>query len=613
MGRLEVAITPPRATSTSGRKRTLDENSVASLESAVQQRGTARTASVTRASAHTQTTQSLEDEDEEVDEVMSGDVSDGEKSDDLDNYLYVTPLRPDYDGGAVRVCRLGKGTRKRGDMTKEAKKNVIADLQYLEKADKETWQETWDAALSNHTQARRSASAKLPRSAAAIVGRWWCWDRSKVLTYAREFNKDASISPKKQNSGRKSKMTQQAQEDIRDEFNKTEGLVSVRKLSANLKGKGNWKTKYRGQTNDAPSMSTVARFLRRSDLKFKTMRMSHNLTAENVNIRMEFAKSRMDKTYKTFDVDEAYIVSGESRKRRKLMVLPFEGEEEVEKTVASLKLDFVGSTLHAPQIFLAGIVTGPEYELDKDGVPKFHPRRNGKVALLRIRAKKTRQRGRGDKKAGDAMFSNTTIDGNRYAEIMLAKGGFADCMAEYMSNDPVPPGYSTAKVLCADLESPFDAEKVNDLKTTKRMAKRMRIQEDGAPGHGYNNRWGGKESKVHEALVKALDKRNIELDKQPKHSPEMNKLDLGIWNALKSRVLARGAEVEPFTGSNHDDVESHLWRITKEEWDAMPPELFFNVAKAQEHVFQLIEEANGERVSGSFHSGVRNTYKTRND
>ncbi len=86
----------------------------------------------------------------------------------------------------------------------------------------------------------------------------------------------------------------------------------------------------------------------------------------------------------------------------------------------------------------------------------------------------------------------------------------------------------------------------------------IRVKEDGAPGHGYNNLQGGKPTALHNKLVADLKKFQIELIKQPCHSPEVNACDIGFWNILRAYICEHSEAIPAFTGKNADQVEAAI-------------------------------------------------------
>ena len=144
---------------------------------------------------------------------------------------------------------------------------------------------------------------------------------------------------------------------------------------------------------------------------------------------------------------------------------------------------------------------------------------------------------------------------------------------------------------------------------TQYQRKRLRgviiatIQEDGAGGHSVK----GEE---HKKLVKWLEGPRIELINQSPHSPEMNMCDLGFWHMMKSRVNARQSSVANYNGKNGRFIEDKLWEIMVEEWEKVPAEKLWNIAKQKEAVFKAVQAAGGGQLSTDPHTGIRVMYGT---
>jgi hypothetical protein len=149
---------------------------------------------------------------------------------------------------------------------------------------------------------------------------------------------------------------------------------------------------------------------------------------------------------------------------------------------------------HYPKIFLFGATTQPKV-ITRDGAKHYVEERNGKVALFRIRGVRKRKRNSNGKKKGDPIYENITINGRRYKTIMEMQGGLLDKIEQYYLTDERPTNYSTAHVLAIDLD-----EEEEDIKNNKPVERWNQVpaedlaslnivsQEDGAPGHGHNNR-----------------------------------------------------------------------------------------------------------------------------
>lgn len=135
------------------------------------------------------------------------------------------------------------------------------------------------------------------------------------------------------------------------------------------------------------------------------------------------------------------------------------------------------------------------------------------------------------------------------------------------------------------------------------------LQEDGAPGHGYNNRNKGKPNSTHDALVQNCKIKGLRVVKQSRHTPESNYLDLGIWNILKSAVIARNDEIPDFK-KNLDDIEASIWKISKEEWEKIEPRKIFNTTRQRDVILKKIIELKGRSIVKEPHTGIREKFNT---
>ena len=166
---------------------------------------------------------------------------------------------------------------------------------------------------------------------------------------------------------------------------------------------------------------------------------------------------------------------------------------------------------------------------------------------------------------GDFMFENTTISGERYKQLMEMEGGILDMIEWYFKPETRPANYSTSVCLSIDLE----VDKLDPERATRRLegparSFLCRIQEDGAPGHGFDN-LHNRGTLTHDSLKWNCSQRGMVLVKQSRHSPETNTLDLGVWSCLKAGVDRRGGKRMPRSERfNHEMVEAAMWRAAQE-------------------------------------------------
>ena len=272
-------------------------------------------------------------------------------------------------------------------------------------------------------------------------------------------------------------------------------------------------------------------------------------------------------------------------------------------------------------IFLFGITACPRLinpeTCATDGA-EFDLHRNGLVALFQVRGVSLRQRNDQWGKKGDPMYCRANMDGLLYRYLYECEGGVLDCMEAYDDGLPVETRIRVINVPVIKSGSGVstDAEEVRrqlQLRNNNREKGGFdfkQIQEDGAPGHGYNNRQSGKPTEVHNELASRLEDNGLELIKQPKLSPATNPLDIGVWNMLKSKLDARMSEVPMQQGGNQNEIQAAMWTIIKQEAALLPARNFFNVWVQRQANLKAIHKAEGGHIGQQPHTGIRKKYGT---
>lgn len=262
-------------------------------------------------------------------------------------------------------------------------------------------------------------------------------------------------------------------------------------------------------------------------------------------------------------------------------------------------------TQETAKVFLFGAVTKPRI-VRIEGNLYIDPRFDGKVALFRIRGHKARKRTTVNGQVGEAKFENCTINGLRYKYIMEQPGGLFDLVNQYYHLSARPSHYLTAKVFSINL----DNEEVLAMGRSHRstIPAYAIIQEDGAPGHGYDN-IHDKETTIHADLKYNASTRGIRIAKQCRHSPESNALDLGVWCILKRATENRCEEIPVFDGKNGDLVESATWKVIKDEWEQIDPVKLFIIFEQRRILLDEIINADGQTVKIEPHKGLRAKWK----
>ena len=456
------------------------------------------------------------------------------------------PLRPTYDGDAFEFKHSKAGASK---LTDAARCQAVEDVHWL-KAQPErvvaefagrTTIEAADRRTSLRTQVRheleRSETRGRKPTVEAIVARHYGVDKKTVKNLVRTLVSRPNLAAL-QRPGRPAVLTPTKQARLKEVFNKHEGRAPLRKLaSESVEG---WETSYDKEKRKSPSTYTWRRYLKDATIRTLRPRPDINNSAKAVSERLSYCTAYLQCAADSIDVDEAYVRPGSDRKKPSVIVEP--GEKPPPYVDAAHG--------YPPNVLLIGLVTAPEFEetVDATGqsIVKVSKVQDGKVLLARVRGVRQRQKARRGldgkliEKSTDPIYFNLNINGAVYRELMRKEGGGLDMVDEYIKADQ--PGRQTAKVLAVDMTVAEASEDEGELVHKGRRSKRMRsgqvrIQEDGAPGHGFDNRHEGRPTDdVHDQLVGDCEKRDFKLVKQPRLSPETNMLDLGVWNMLKSAV-----------------------------------------------------------------------------
>ena len=249
---------------------------------------------------------------------------------------------------------------------------------------------------------------------------------------------------------------------------------------------------------------------------------------------------------------------------------------------------------HLMKIMVMAMVSQPKRS--KDGLSW---ERDGKVGIWRVTEEKVYEKGiiegytlRPDKrftkqvgkmvrepvysrKAGDKYQVDCSMDGEKYCEMMVQTNGGLAAVQKY---------FKDSGLHCIE------------------------IQEDGAPGHGYDNHtWPPSRTENHKTLDKAAKTYRIKFRKQAGHCPSHNALDQAVWTHLASRVRKRVNEFKEQMPK--DKLLDLLWKVIEEEFWAMDPEIlddcFWSKDEAAKDTIRLKGWSKGKQE----HSQVRITKK----
>ena len=489
-------------------------------------------------------------------------------------------------------------------------------------------------------------------SPAPLVAKHYGVSERAIRDLVRKGNSTGSTVPKKRpgrtNHMKKSpeKKTLRAMNVV---YNEANGQIGVRAVSNRLKGKTpSWKTTYSSKnvdggrakrTRTTPSKSTVNNAIKNKLLAFVSMREMPELTDDAIAERKAFVAKYKDESIETGElytwcaVDESYARHLPFKNAR-IAFIPAHPDEDgnyyqshldiEKKTYLDAKAGIYvehGGHDHEAMIFLFGVTACPELlnpTTCKTEGAEFDLHRNGLVALFQVRGVAIRKRNDQWGNKGDPMYCRANMDGLLYRYVYECEGGVLDCMEAYEDGKPVEdrirvinvPVIKKGNVVSTDVETVLQELQARAKKEGVIIDTFKRIQEDGAPGHGYNNRQSGKPTQVHNDLVSNLNEFGLELIKQPKLSPATNPLDIGVWNMLKSKLDVRMSEVPMQKGGNQNEIQAAMWTIIKQEAALLPARNFFNVWQQRQANLKAINKADGGHIGQMPHTGIRKKYGT---
>ena len=560
----------------------------------------------------------------------------------------IMPFRDSYDGPPFQLFMTGKNASK---FTKEARYHIVLDKGWIEKQallkevvgkektisrlkyENEELKQLLDGKKKKDLvgKKKKAQSPKVPHSGlrsadnpqknlrrgqtlgpARILAEHYGVTKRAIQLILNAADKQTSVSPK-QRSGRPSQLTPSKRQAITEIHNQGKGRFPLTKISKKLEGQTTWLTKKLGVKRKSPSASTLSRTINDGSWAKHMVRKRPHLDETAISERKKFAPEALARDDEiTSCHDEAYVEIGV--KNGSILVdlkAQIGGTDEKEED-QDVPVKFDSGGKHEPKVFLFGATTKPR-TFEKDGKLFIDPKFDGRIFLARIRGIKKRLRSTKvdgvvveGKKAGDPIFENVTIDGFRYKEICEKPNGLFDSIEAYYFPDRRKE-VSTARVFCIDLDAEKIAKGLPPVRNAGPVPEEMFCisQEDGAPGHGYNNRHGGKETEIHEALVHNASLRGIRMLKQSRHSPEFNFMDLGVWYCLKKAVERRSDEIPDYTGKNAGEIEAEIWKVIKEEWNELDPVKLYNIAEQRRVLLQLCIQLEGKSIKKEPHTGIR--------
>jgi hypothetical protein len=495
--------------------------------------------------------------------------------------LYLVIYSERNNASAVKhLCRnVGNG-----EFTSEARQRILTDVSdELARLVIEP-----SSAASTERRIVEKSELRCKKKAEKAIGAYYGVSTRTLRDW--NWKKKTSTLATQKRSGRPKDITSPVKRKICDVFNEENG-TSIRATAAKLKKKRVllrdrtvYETTYSGKKRAAPSKSSVHNVVQEG--KILAVKKRPKLNLENRKVRYDYASqqtklSDAERNDNVVAIDEAWISlahRGTGRLVEHDKATPIKENKRVHQ---------VRSKRHPPKILVLAAITRPKM-LNKDTAGPNEPARfctvqNGKVALVRcvgkeFYKKKVYQTVNGEKilkhNVGDVKWVSVTIDGPRYKDFLVREGGVFDFIRQYFGPD-VP----------------------------------VRFQEDGAPGHGYNNKNKRMPNAVHEEMSKIAEERKILVFKQPHNSPELNPLDLGIWYSLQSAV--KHVHIDEPDRVDDAWTESQIWEACKTAWAALESRKIWNCWMVKDEILKVLVENKGAAIVHEPHTGIRARWGTQ--
>ena len=101
--------------------------------------------------------------------------------------------------------------------------------------------------------------------------------------------------------------------------------------------------------------------------------------------------------------------------------------------------------------------------------------------------------------------------------------------------------------------------------------------------------------------------------KQSAHSPELNRLDLGVWSCLNSAVRRRWKEFMDYQtkdseGSGMEKILDKLWAVILDEWNKMDPAKLWVISEHKINIANQVIKEGGGKLKKECHGGARKAY-----
>ena len=386
---------------------------------------------------------------------------------------------------------------------------------------------------------------------------------------------------------------------------------------------------YRNQEYRSPSRQSIWRLFKSELLVLKTARYRPFLTEANQLERFDWCEDRVIDNFGAMDmndgdarewfaraletvvdVDEMYLVY--SIGNGKLYFFP----EDLETLGAKEKIIVQHEwKQNPPKILIFGAVTAPQLLNPRtshlEGA-KFDVLKRGIIQIRRIRSVSKYQRKTANHLKGDLKFADCTVSGPVYEYVMTGQNGLAGFLDKYygMNDDGIRT--SAWGVPIELTENPtLEASSKFISTTSSKPTELIRIQQDRAGGHGFNNLQAGKPTEYQLRMVRTMRERGYLVYNQPRNSPELNMLDLGFWNSVKRAVRKQSYVIRDSDPNSESMIQSKLWEIVKSVVADYDAERLFAIAVQKQVMMQQCIETKGGVVRYEMHSGIRSFWGLR--
>ena len=401
----------------------------------------------------------------------------------------------------------------------------------------------------------------------------------------------------KERQGRPSIWDEKADQELR-QATRANRKAKPKQLQYHVKGSSGGGN-YRGEKKEHFHAITIRRKKNQIGYKLKGIKPRPTITPQNAVERKIYAKKLVkvkDIEHTRLKVDEKYFtVPG---LKGYLSYHPDSDDEDEEQYPSQ------GHKRHPPQIL---VIAGVAKPVLKKGWTTEDDKweKDGKVFIQRVRRNKPVERGK--KKKGP---NGQVLRGPRGP-----RGGKGPELYEYKVGDKRPVDVLSKETggldgkLYADMWiGTGDAIGAGLLEHAENYGGLKKIQEDGAPGHGYNNKKKDKPPTAeHDRFTTEAEAKGMKVERQSANSPELNDLDLGVWFALDAAKERRYKEFLP--RMKKEELLDKLWECIVDEWKNLTSEALFSIAEHKVDVAECIIANNGAKMKQEPHGSARKRTK----